>query len=180
MALAACATVKERTDTYLAADASTLDRPIQAWLRNLEIVSDDIPLTSDYPMLRDSLTAVASRHGIAMANPAAGQGYAVDFVVHERSYVVDLVTSHSVMAVMNVGPNRDGSPSAARVVYAAVAPDSVQSFYQIMAIAEKVFGSLEKTLDDEDARHKAAAQAAAQAKGTAAAHPPAPESAPAP
>jgi len=158
--LSSCATVREKTDAYLMAESPALTRPIAADLRSLEIVSNDLPLSDDYPLLRDSLTAIASRHGFALST-GTDAPYAVDFVLHERSYVVDLATSSSIMAVMNVKPSGGDGSTAARVIYTAVVPDSVQSFYQVNAIAEKLFVALEKALDDRAAKEKAAATAAA-------------------
>ncbi len=177
-----CATVREKTETYLLGAAEPPSPPIEAWLRTVEIVSNSLPLSGDYALIRDSLTAIASRHGVRLSAAEAGQPWVVDLVVHAHTYTVDLVTSNDIMAVLNLNPVPDDANKAVRVVYAAVSPGSDVSLYQVTEIAEKVFGSLAARLEEEtkarakaeeDARRAAAkaAQAASSSGAAAAASP---------
>ena len=163
--LLSCATVREKTESYILAEDRQLPQPIAEWLRTVEVVSNNLPLSDDYALIRDSLTAIASRHGFLLSSTQGSQPYIVDLVVHERSYSVDLETSSSVMAILNVFSSADGTPGAARVVYSAVTPNSVESLYEVTEIAEKIFVSLSKAIADEES--KARSKAAADAKAAA-------------
>ncbi len=162
-ALISCATVREKTESYILADEPPLTRPMDAWLRTLEIVSDNLPLSEDYALIRDSLAAIASRHGFLLSSMQASQPYVFDLVVHERSYAVDLESKSSVMAVLNVTSSSDGIHPKARVVYSAVTGDSIVSLYQVGEVAEKIFSSLAATLADGEAKAKSKALADARA-----------------
>ena len=161
-----CATVREKTDTYVLSPQGPPVPPLQAWLRTVEVVSNNLPLSEDYGLIRDSLSAIASRHGVSLSSVQAGQPWVIDLVVHQHSYTVDLATSSDVMAVLNLNPAPGDAASAVRVVYSAVTPDSAVSLYQVTEIAEKVFGSLAASLDAEV---KARAKADADARQAAAA-----------
>jgi hypothetical protein len=160
--LFSCATVHEKTESYILAEDRRLAPPIDAWLRTVEIVSNNLPLSDDYALIRDSLAAIAFRHGFLLSPTQGRQPYVIDLVVHERSYAVDLEPSSSVMAVLNLSFLADDSRCAARVVYTAVTPDSVVSLYQVTEIAENIFASLSRALVDEEAR--ATAKKGADAK----------------
>ncbi len=162
VSLFSCATVREKIESYILAEDRNLVRPFDGWLRTVEIVSNDLPLSDDYALIRDSLTAIASKYGFLLSPTQGSQLYVIDLVIHERSYAVDLESSRSVMAVLNVSTSSDASRSAARVVYSAVAPDSVVSLYQITEIAEKIFGSLSKALAENDLKARATADADAR------------------
>ncbi|MGA2975796.1 MAG: hypothetical protein ABSF77_10860 [Spirochaetia bacterium] len=144
-----CATTRQKTDTYIFADPLPLTRPIDAWLRTIEIVSNNLPLTEEYALVSDSLAAIASRHEFLLSSARGDQPYIVDLIIHERSYTVDLATSHSVMAVLNMDSSTDASPRVARVVYTAVTPESIVSLYQVTEICEKMLASLRKAMIEE-------------------------------
>jgi hypothetical protein len=156
--LLSCATVREKTEAYILAEDRRLTQPVDAWLRTVEIVSNGLPLSDDYALIRDSLTAIASRHGLRLSTTRGSQPYVVDLVIHERSYAVDLEPSSSLMAVLNVSASSDDEGNVARVVHSAIATGSEVSLYQVTQIAEKIFGSLSKALADEDAKASAKAR----------------------
>lgn len=144
-----CATTRQKTDVYIFADPVPLTQPIDAWLRTIEIVSNNLPLTEEYALVSDTLAAIASRHGFLLSSTRGDQPYIVDLIIHERSYTVDLATSHSIMAVLNMDSSADASTHVARVVYSAVTPESIVSLYQVTEICEKLLASLRKAVTEE-------------------------------
>jgi hypothetical protein len=157
--LLSCATTQEKTESFLFAEPSQLSAPIDAWLRTVEIVSNNLPLSEDYALISDSLIATASKHGFQLSLTRGTQPYVVDLVMHEHSSVVDLATRNSVMAVLNVS-QLEGSPAAvARVVHSVVMPDSIVSLYQVAEIGEKVFATLRASVEDRLQKARDAAKA---------------------
>jgi hypothetical protein len=166
--ISSCATVQEKTESYLFADPAQLAPPIDAWLRTVEVVSNSLPLSEDYALIGDSLVATASKYGFQLSLTHGSQPYVVDLVMHERSSVVDLSTRNSIMAILNVSTTSEPAVGVARVVYSAVMPDSIVSLYQVTEIGEKVFASLRASVDENGRKAK---EAAAKAKPAAAAAP---------
>ncbi len=159
LVLASCATMQEKTESYLFTDPGKLAPPVDGWLRTVEVVSNSLPLSEDYALISDSLTAIASKYGFQLSPRQGSQPYVVDLVMHERTSVVDLATRNSIMAVLTVGASSQGPSGLARVVYSAVTPDSIVSLYQVTEIAEKVFASLRAAVDERVEKSKEAAKA---------------------
>jgi hypothetical protein len=157
--LLSCATVQEKTESYLFAEPELLAPPIDAWLRTVEVVSNSLPMSEDYALIGDSFIAIASKHGFQLSLTRAHQPYAVDLVLHERSSVIDLSTRNSVMAVMNVSTSSESPAGVARVVHSAVSSDSIVSLYLVIEVGEKVFGSLRAAVDERIQKAKDAAKA---------------------
>jgi hypothetical protein len=145
--LASCATPQRRTDPYVFTDPARLEQPFTAWLRTVEIVSNNIPLSRDYALVSDSLVATASRYGVLLSTARTGQPYAVDLVIHEHTYTLDLASVSSIMAILNVSD--DAGAAVARVVHSAVLPDSIVSLHLVAQIDETLFAALRKTVDQE-------------------------------
>jgi hypothetical protein len=143
-----CATTRQKIDAYIFTDPVPLAQPIAAWLRTIEIVSNGLPLSEEYSLVRETLSAIASRHGLILSATRGDQTYIVDLVIHERSFTVDLATSYSVMAVLSVDSSAVSSARQARVVYSAATPESIVSLYQVTEICEEMFASLRKAVTE--------------------------------
>lgn len=152
----ACATVQEKTESFLFDGPRRLAAPFEGWLRTVEVVSNSIPLSEEYALISDSLVATASKFGFVLSVTRGDQPYVVDLVMHERSSVVDLSTRNSVMAVLNVSTSSEAPGGLARVVHSAVTPDSIVSLYQVTQIGEKVFASLRASMDERLQKEKEA------------------------
>jgi hypothetical protein len=174
LAAASCATTRERTESFLFTDPARFQKPVDAWLQSIEVVSGGLPMTSDYAIIEDSLIAMASRYGFRLSVERTDQPYTVSLVVHEHSFTANLSMQYSAMAVLNV--TEGASAKDARVVYSAVSKDSIASLYYLNEIGEKLFAGLHSKVDEllaERAKEeKAAAEAAARAaKGSSPAAP---------
>ncbi|HEY9592855.1 MAG TPA: hypothetical protein VHE79_00160 [Spirochaetia bacterium] len=157
--LVSCTTFREKTDPYIFGDAGRLDAPFDAWLRTIEVVSNNLPLSEDYGIIGDSLVAVASRYGVRLSRTQGSQPYVVDLVIHEHTYAVDVSTTNAVMAVLNVSESTAPDVSVARVVHSAVTPDSIVSLYEVARIDELLFSALRQQIGDSA---RAAREAAAK------------------
>jgi hypothetical protein len=146
LCLLSCATTRMKTEAFLFSAPEQLDSQKDAWLRTVEIVSNSLPLSEDYALVRDSLAAIGSKYDFRLSSAQGQQPFIVDLAIHEHSYIVDVTTSNSVMAILNVYSSSDLSFCVARVVHSAVMADSVTSLYQVAEIAETVFASLQKEI----------------------------------
>ncbi len=163
-----CATMQEKTESYFFVDPGKLAAPIDGWLRTVEVVSNNLPLSEDYALISDSLIAIASKYGFTLSLVRTNQPYVMDLVLHEHSSVVDISTRNSIMGVLNVSTLAENPVGVARVVHSAIMSDSIVSLYQVAEIGEKVFASLRASVDD---RMEKAREAAAKAKPVVAAAP---------
>jgi hypothetical protein len=157
--MSACVGSPGKTDAYIFADENPPTVPMEAWLRTLEIVSDNLPLSSEYPIVSDSLVAIAFKYSIQLSTVKADQPYIVDLTIHERSYTADLSSLNSVMAVLNLSPS-GCSDCAARVVYTESSTNSVVALYYVNMIGESVFATLSKAIADQLKELEAKATAA--------------------
>jgi len=141
-----CATTRTTTEPFIFGDARQLASPIEMRLRTVEIISNDLPLAGDYPLVVDSLSAAAFRHGFLLSPLDRGQPYLMELAIHEHSYAADLVTRTSVMAVLKVipAPSATASLVEARVVYSSVGSESIVSLSYVYRIGEAMFASLRK------------------------------------
>ena len=149
-----CVTTRATTEPFIFGDARRLAFPLEVRLRAVELVSDDLPLASDYPLIIDSLSAAASRYGFLLSSLDRGQPYLMELAIHEHSYAADLVTRTSVMAVLKVMPSPSSPASAAeaRVVYSAVGSESIVSLSYVYRIGEAMFASLRKEAAERTAQ----------------------------
>jgi hypothetical protein len=146
--LAACATVQQRTETYLLGGSPRISLPIDACLAGIDVSSDNLPLTEDYGLIADSLVAAASRHGIRLSPTRGDQPYSMDLSIREHSSAEDLSTRYSVMAVLDLCSTADESLPVARVVHSAVMRESAVSLYRVAEISERLLAAMEKAMTD--------------------------------
>jgi hypothetical protein len=146
--LAACATVQQKTESYILTGSLRISLPINACLAGIDIVSNDLPLAGDYGLIADSLVAMASRHGIHLSPTRGDQPYSLDLSIHEHSSADDLATRYSVMAVLDVCSSADESHPMARVVHSAVMRESAVSLYRVAEISERLLTAMEKAMTD--------------------------------
>jgi hypothetical protein len=146
--LAGCATVRQKTESCILAQSPRISLPVNACLANIDIVSDNLPLTEDYGLITDSLVAIAARHGIRLSPARGDQPYAMELSLHEHSSADDLNTRYSVMAVLDIGTSADASRPLVRIVHSAVMRESAVSLYRVAEISEQLFAAMEKALAD--------------------------------
>jgi hypothetical protein len=147
LGLLSCATTRRRTEPYILADPAGLAAPFDAWLRTVEIVSNNLPLTQDYALVGDSLVATASRYGMRLSATRNGQPYIVDVVMHEHTYSVDISSRSSVMAILTVSGAAGTEAPVVRVVHSFVTTDSIASFSLVAEIDETLFSALRAAID---------------------------------
>lgn len=143
LALMSCLSTREKMDAYVFEAPAVLT---SAWLRNVEIVADSLPLSEEYSLVSESLVAMASRQGLKLSTTCEDQPYVVDLVIHERSFAMDLSTSYSVMAMLNVASSADANKRVACVVYSATTPESILSLFRVGQVCQKILESLQKEL----------------------------------
>jgi len=153
-----CVTTQVMTEPFIFGDARRLAFPIEARLRAVELISNDLPLAGDYPLVVDSLSAAAARHGFLLSPLDRGQPYLMELAIHEHSYAADLVTRTSVMAVLKVmpSPSAPASVAEARVVYSAVGNESIVSLSYVYRIGVAMFASLRKEVAERGAQEREA------------------------
>ncbi len=160
----ACTTTRTITEPFIFGDPRQLAFPLEVRLRTVELVSNELPLVDDYPLIVDSLSAAASRYGFVLSASDRGQPYLMELAIHEHSYAADLVTRTSVMAVLKVtpAPSAPAALAEARVVYSSVGSESIVSLSYVYRIGEAMFASLRREAAERGARDgQAAAHATA-------------------
>jgi hypothetical protein len=145
---ASCATVRQKTESYVLSKPLAMAPPIDACLAGIDIMSDNLPLTEDYALITDSLVALASRHGIRLSPTRGDQPYDLDLTIHEHSAANDLDTTYVVMAVLDIRPSSGESRPMVRVVHSAVMRESAVSLYQVAEICERLFTAMEKAVTE--------------------------------
>jgi len=144
--LAACATLRQKTESFILSEPPRISLPVDACLAGIDIASDNLPLTEDYGLITDALVATASRHGFRLSPTAAGQPYVMRLSVHEHSSSEDLDTRYAVMAVLDIAAAAAEAAPLARVVHVAVMRESAVSLYRVARIGELLFAAMEKAV----------------------------------
>ena len=150
--LLSCATAQESSDSFLFVKATSLDHPVDAWLHSLQIVSDQLPLSSEYPLIEEAYAAVASRYGFKLSTQHTGQPYIIDISIQGRSFTTDLSTREAVLGVLDLKNSQSGSE--ARVIYSATSQHTVQSLHYVYRMGETLFASLRKTIGTDAKRER--------------------------